>query len=384
MGEAGADVVVVGGGLIGCAIAGELARRGARVMVVERAEPGIGASGVAAGMLAPLAEAPEEGPFSTLAQASFELYPEFVARLQAASGIDVGYRRDGKIELALDEARESELRRAYSRYLEAGHDVEWLDGVAARLLEPELATGVLGGLYISREQQVDIRYLARAAWIAASRDGVRFRLGTPVAGVVLRGEKVRGVRLADGTELETGRVVVAAGSWSAQLAGLPRPLPVIPVRGQIVVLESCPPLLDRTVGTGRCYLVPRRDGRVVVGATMEMAGFDDRVTGAGVHGLLDAALEAVPALADAEVVELRAGLRPGTPDGLPILGADPHASGLFYATGHHRNGILLAPITARLLAEVLTGQEPAIPLSPFAPERFGEARDPAAATSALP
>lgn len=384
MGEAGADVVVVGGGLIGCAIAGELARRGARVMVVERAEPGIGASGVAAGMLAPLAEAPEEGPFSTLAQASFELYPEFVARLQAASGIDVGYRRDGKIELALDEARDNELRRAYSRYLEAGHDVEWLDGVAARLLEPELATGVLGGLYISREQQVDIRYLARAAWIAASRDGVRFRLGTPVAGVVLRGEKVRGVRLADGTELETGRVVVAAGSWSAQLAGLPRPLPVIPVRGQIVVLESCPPLLDRTVGTGRCYLVPRRDGRVVVGATMEMAGFDDRVTGAGVHGLLDAALEAVPALADAEVVELRAGLRPGTPDGLPILGADPHASGLFYATGHHRNGILLAPITARLLAEVLTGQEPAIPLSPFAPERFGEARDPAAATSALP
>lgn len=373
MADAAADVVVIGGGVIGCALAGELARRGVRVTVVERERPGAGASSVAAGMLAPLPESSGLGSFYSLAWASLELYPAFVARLLEATGIDVGYRRDGKLEVALDEAREAALRAAYSRYREGGHEVEWLDGAELRRLEPALAPEVRAGLFISAEHQVDTRYLTRAAWTAAARDGVRFRLGTPAAGIAASRGRVQGVSLATGEELAADRVVVAAGPWSAHLSGLPRPLPVTPVRGQIVVLESSPPLLQRTVGTGGCYLVPRRDGRLVIGSTMENVGFDDRVTGAGVQRLLGAALAGVPSAAGAEVIELRAGLRPGTRDELPILGPDPELAGLFYATGHFRNGILLAPVTAQLLADLLTDAEPGLPLTPFLPDRFAAA-----------
>jgi glycine oxidase len=253
--------------------------------------------------------------------------------------------------------------------------VEWLEGDEARRLEPALSPEVRAGLFSVREHQVDSARLTRAAWLAAARAGVHFHTGEVVGITTARG-RVRGVTLVGGEELVADRVVVAAGCWSAQLTGLPRPLPVAPVRGQIVVLESCPPLLTRMVGTSRCYLVPRSDGRLVIGATMEAAGFESRTTGAGVHRLLGAALAAVPELAEAEVVELRAGLRPGTPDELPILGSDPMLEGLYHATGHFRNGILLAPITALLLAEAITAAETSIPLAPFAPERFAAAERP--------
>jgi glycine oxidase len=339
-------------------------------MVVERERPGAGASGAAAGMLSPLPESPGPGAFLELALASLELYPEFVARLSEATGIDVGYRREGKLEVALDEAGTVALKAALAWRLANGHCVEWLDSAEARRLEPALGPDVRAALLNTHEQQVDNRILTRASWLAAAKAGVRFRVGELAVGLTTAQGRVTGISLASGEVLPAGQVVIAAGCWSAQFAGLPRPLPIAPIRGQIVVLESTPPLLTRVVGASGCYLVPRRDGRLVIGSTMEQAGFNTRATGGGVARLLAAALAVVPACADAEVAELRAGLRPGTPDGLPILGPDPELAGLYYATGHLRNGILLAPITARLLSEAIMTEGSSISLVPFAPERF--------------
>ncbi|MBX6365619.1 MAG: FAD-dependent oxidoreductase, partial [Gemmatimonadetes bacterium] len=207
-------------------------------------------------------------------------------------------------------------------------------------------------------------------WGGGARAGVRFELGAQVAAVESEGARVTGVQLAGGRRLPAGRVVLAAGSWSGEIRGLPRPVPVRPVRGQVVALESVPPLLGRTVATPDIYLVPRRDGRVLLGATVEEAGFRATPTAGGIHRLLAAAIAAAPALADAPVAEIWAGLRPGTPDGLPILGPDPELSGLAYATGHFRNGILLAPITAALLADLLAGEPPAALLEAFGVDRF--------------
>lgn len=373
MGEGVAsDVIVVGGGLIGSAVAGELARRGVKVTVVEEREPGFGASGAAAGMLSPLPESSGPGAFLSLAESSLALYDEFVERLREASGIEIEYRRNGKLEVAFDDEAEASLRQAYEWRRASGHESVWLTGAEARSLEPALGPQVQAGLFNTNDYQVENRQLTRAAWIAAARGGVRFRTGERVAGVEVADGRVTGVTLAGGGRLAAGCVVVAAGCWSGQLRGLPRPLPLTPIRGQIVILESCPPILSRMVSGSRCYLVPRADGRILIGSTAEAAGFAVHATGGGVHRLLAAALTVAPALADAPLVELRAGLRPGTPDGLPILGPDPQVAGLFYSTGHYRNGILLAPITALLLAEAITTGTTSIPLAPFAAERFDE------------
>lgn len=365
-----ADVVVIGGGLIGCAVAGELARRGLQVTVVEEREPGFGASGAAAGMLSPLSESSGPGAFLSLAVSSLALYDEFVAQLREATGIEIEYRRSGKLEVACDDEAEASLRRAYEWRRAGGHESVWLTGAEARSLEPALSSQVQAGLFNANDYQVENQQLTRAAWVAAARVGVRFRTNERVTGVEVAGGKVTGVTLASGGRLAAGCVVVAAGCWSGQLRGLPRPLPLKPIRGQIVVLERCPPPLSRVVTGGRCYIVPRAGGRVLIGATAEDAGFAVQTTGGGVHRLLGAALTLIPELADAAVVELRAGLRPGTPDGLPILGPDPQVSWLFYSTGHYRNGILLAPITARLLAEAITTGTTSTSLAPFAAERF--------------
>lgn len=371
MGEgAVSDVVVIGGGLIGCAVAGELARRGLTVTVVEEREPGLGASGAAAGMLSPLPESSGPGAFLSLAESSLALYDDFVERLREATGIEVEYRRSGKLEVACDDETEASLQRAYEWRKAGGHEPIWLTGAEARSLEPALGARVQAGLFNTNDYQVENQQLTRAAWIAAARAGVRFRTSERVSGVEVGDGRVTGVTLASGGRLAAGCVVVAAGCWSGQLRGLPRTLPLTPIRGQIVVLDRCPPLLSRVVASGQCYLVPRAGGRLLVGATSEEAGFVAHTTGGGVHRLLDAALAVAPALADAAVVELRAGLRPGTPDGLPILGPDPQVAGLFYSTGHYRNGILLAPITALLLAEAITTGTTSTPLTPFAAERF--------------
>ena len=365
------DVLVAGAGIIGCAAALELCRRGLRVEVVEPGTPGMEATWAAGGMLSPLGEAPGAGPFLRLGRASLARYPAWVAGIVEASGAAVEYRRHGKLEVAVDEPAEEALRAALGWRRAEGARVEWLGAEEARRLEPALAPSVRGALLLEEDHAVDNRALARALWAAAAGAGVTFRLGARVHAVERSGERATGVRLADGERLAAGAVVVAAGCWSGAVGGLPGPLPVFPVRGQMVAAGAVPPPIERVVvAPGLAYLVPRAEGRVVVGSTMERTGFHAVPTLAGVGGLMAAAARLVPALAEAALLEAWAGLRPGTPDDLPILGEDPRLPGLFYATGHFRNGILLAPITAALIAAQVTGGEPPLAVEGLGVERF--------------
>ena len=362
-------VAVIGGGVIGSAIAWRLARE-ARVVLLERGRPGSErgeASPAAAGMLAPLKEAEEPGPFMELGLRSMERYPAFVESVEAASGVDVGFWRDGRLDVALDDEAAEGLHRHRELQADAGHESRILGPAEVRELEPAIGPEAVLGLATDYDHQLDPARLSRALWLAAERAGVETRTDTPVAGVVTAGGAVRGVRLESGALVEADAVVVAAGAWSGQIE-LPLRLPVRPVRGQIVVLRTASPVLGRTTWGPHLYLVPRPDGRLVVGSTMEEAGFAPRITAGAVARLLGLAVRVVPVLAEAEVEGFRVGLRPAAEDGLPVIGPDPAVDGLFYATGHFRNGILLAPETAeRIAAMVLDGAsaEPA-----FDPGRF--------------
>ena len=368
------DAVIVGGGVVGCAVARALAARGRRVLVLERGRPCSEASWAAAGMLSPLGEALEPGPFLALALDSMARWPAFAAELEEESGTSVGFRACGKLLLAFDDAGRAALRER-RRWQEAeGFEVAWLEGDGVREVEPAASRAAAAALHLPRDGQVDNRALGEALWRAAEARGCRFALGETVASLVTDGTRTAGVRTAGGTTVEAGAVVVAAGAWSGGLAGLPRPVPVRPVRGQMLALRADRPLLRGVVAAPGAYLIPREDGpastRVLVGATMEEAGFARGTTPDAVAALRDAAVRAVPTLADAEVVETWGGLRPGTPDDLPVLGPDPGIAGLHWATGHFRNGILLAPATGVRVAEGVVGAAGPDAFDGFAPDRF--------------
>jgi glycine oxidase len=363
-------VVVIGGGVIGGATAWRLARRGAAVVLLERGQPGEQASSAAAGMLSPLKEAEEPGPFLDIGLRSLERYPDFVDAIQGVSGLDVGYRRDGRLDVALDEAAADALRTHQRLQAEAGFDSRLLEPAEIRRLEQEITPDAVLALATEHDHQIDNRQLMRALWIAMDREGVEVRTGTGASAVVVDNERVTGVRLVDGSRVDADQVVVAAGAWSGQLE-LPRPLPIRPVRGQVVVVRTVPPVLGRTTWGPMCYLVPRRDGRLLVGSTMEEVGFRPHVTAGAVQRLLGIALRIVPALADAVVEGFQVGLRPASADGLPIIGPDPEVDGLFYATGHFRNGLLLAPETAERVTAMLMDGE--LPEPAFDPARFDPA-----------
>lgn len=353
------DAVIVGGGVIGLSCAWRLAQRGARVAVVERHFPPAGASRVAAGMLAPVGElAFGEPELLKMTLAAAELYPDFVAELEAASGMSTGYRRDGALHVALDRDEAAELRRVHELQRSLGLGAEWLPPRRCRELEPGLTPSFNGGVHAPDEGAVDPRALAAALSRALEAEGAEVIVETEVAGVLREGERVAGVRTAAGEELRATAVVLAAGAWSGQLAWLPEPgrPPVRPVKGQILELRSSDGAspCKRIVASERIYLVPRPDGRLIVGATVEERGFDTAVTGGGVHELLREAYRLLPDVAEMELVEAAAGLRPGTPDNLPLVGPSP-LEGLFWATGHYRNGILLAPLAANVLVELLEG-----------------------------
>lgn len=366
------DVAVIGGGLIGCSIAFELAGRGSSVLVLERGRPAREATWAAGGMLSPLSEGLTPGPFLDLGLASLDLYPGFVDSIREASGLPVEIVESGKLVVAFD-SRGVEA-------LEAGHATSDPDRtVAVRRLtpseilarEPVLNPEVRGGLLFEDEAQVDNRLLGRAAFLAAKAAGARIRTGARVRSIRRTARRADGVELDDGTSIPAGAVVVAAGAWSGGIRGLPRPLPVRPVRGQMLSMEMGPNRLSTIVETPDAYLIPRRGGPLVVGSTMEEAGFQVETTDEAIRGLRKAARTAVPSLEDVPPVERWAGLRPGSPDDLPILGADPELDGLFYATGHFRNGILLAPVTATSLGALITGDEsPPVELEAFRPDRF--------------
>ncbi|HET6771709.1 MAG TPA: glycine oxidase ThiO [Acidimicrobiales bacterium] len=375
-----ADVAVVGAGVIGLASAWRLAQAGVAVVVVDPA-PGSGASGVAAGMLAPVTEARlGEEALLALNHASWARWPAFAAEVEVAGGRPVGYRADGTLMVALDSDDRALLDDLAGRHRAMGLAVEALRGREARALEPGLAPGVRAGLLAADERSVDPAALVEALWAAAEAAGVTV-VTRPVERVVTTpaGDRVTGVALAggDGAVVEAATVLLAAGTWSATVAGVPdhvRP-PVRPIRGQVLTLRQPPgdPLIARTVRGivwgSSIYLVPRDDGRVVIGATVEERGFDTTPTAGGAYELLRNALAIVPGLDDAELVAVRAGLRPGSPDDLPMVGPSG-VEGLVIATGHHRNGILLTPVTAEAVVALVTGGSVPAEVAACDPRRF--------------
>ena len=357
------DVAVLGGGLIGLSVAWRAAARGLDVVLVERGDLGRGASHVAAGMLAPVAEAdPGERELLELGLAAAARWPGFAEELGAAAGRDVGLREQGTLLVARDRDEAEALEREVVLRESFGLAVERLLPSDARRREPALATTVRAAALFGADHAVDPRRVANALQIACARAGVEFRIAAEVTAVV-PGE---GVEVDPGGFVGAAEVVVATGAWSDGLPGVPS-VPVRPVKGQTVRLTG-PPLLERTVRYEGGYLVPRQDGELVLGATMEEQGFDTAMTAGGLYELLRDASEVVPGVLELEVTETLAGLRPGTPDNRPLLG---RFGGVVWATGHHRNGVLLTPVTADLIADLLTGED-RVPAA-FSPARFDRA-----------
>jgi glycine oxidase len=354
------DAIVVGGGAIGLACAWRVAEAGLRVRLLERDRPGAGASGVAAGMLAPVGEATwGEEALLSLALHSHSIWPRFADELAEASGRPLGLIARGALHVALDRDEVEALERRHRLMSSFGLEAEWLGPSACRTIEAGLATGVAGGVSAPHEAALDPRVLVAALRDAAERAGAELCSGEEVEELVVAADAVAGVRTVSGAEHRAETVILAAGAWSgaASLAG-GRALPVRPVKGQILTLRgsSVEPVCERIIVTERVYVVPRDDGRLVIGATVEEAGFDARVTGGGVLELLREAYRALPDVAELELVEATAGLRPGTPDNGPLIGA-VGLGGLVLACGHFRNGILLAPATAEAVAATVTGAE---------------------------
>lgn len=367
-----ADVIVVGGGVIGCATAYYLSKEQARVVVLERGLIGNEASGAAAGMLAPLAEAHGPSPFLDLCLASHGLFPELKDVLKAEVGVDIEYVTSGLLRVALSEADAAELRSQIEWQETTGMGVRLIDGQAARGLEPLLSPRVRAAVYSPLERQVNPTRLVQGFARAAEARGAVIRQETAVAGLVRRGHRVTGVRLANET-LSADSVVLAAGPWTNRLgAALGVPLPVKPVRGQMLALGGGPPPVRHTIWGPKGYLVPKLNGFVFVGATVEDVGYRKRTTARGLASLRRMGNTLVPALSYANHVDAWAAFRPGSPDGLPILGKVPRWEGLWVASGHFRNGILLSPITGQLMARSLLDGKPAEELSPFSPARFQE------------
>lgn len=364
------DAVVIGGGVIGCAIARRAARGGLSVVVLERGACGAEASHAAAGMLSPLAEADRPGPFLDLLLAARSLYAAFAAAMRDETGADIGYSDAGTLFLSLRDEDDAELEHRWAWQRAAGLCVQRLTADETRALEPAVSPAVRFALRFPGDHQVDNRRLGPALATAAERAGAEIRLGAEAVALLRDGDRVTGVALADGTRIHAGAVVIAGGSWAGQIGGLPRPLPVEPVHGQLLAMETAPPLFRHVVDSPRCYLVPRADGRVIAGATSERVGYRKTVTPWGIRRLLDGAVEIAPALDHVPLVETWSGLRPGTPDGLPILGRDPDVPNLLYATGHFRNGILLTPLTGEAIGAMLLGNEPAWDLDAYGIERF--------------
>lgn len=371
------DLLVVGGGAIGLACAREAARRGMRVRVLERERPGAGASGVAAGMLAPVGEATwGEERIVAAALASHARWSRFAEELAAEVGDAEPLVRSGALHAALDRDEGAELRRRFALMRELGLEADWLAGRECRALEPGLSPRVVGGVHAAHEAAVDPAAVVAALARSCERAGVELAAGAEVVEAIVEAGAVRGVRTADGGRHDAGQVLLAAGAWSAAgwLPAQARP-PVRPVKGQILTLRGAPGTLPagRIVVTERVYCVPRADGRFVVGASVEELGFDLRITAGAVLELLREAYRALPDVAELELEHARAGLRPGTPDNAPIVGRGA-LDGLLLATGHFRNGILLAPLTAEAIGELATGGEPPPELALADPARFAADR----------
>lgn len=372
-GVGSADVVVIGGGVIGLAIARALCLRGVRqVTVIERARLGAESSHAAAGMLAPQAEAMSADAFFELACASRDLYPMFASALREETGTDIELERTGTLYLAFTENDEAELEHRYSWQRRANLPIEKLSADEARLLEPSISKGVRCALRFPLDVQVENRRLIAALSNSVEKHGVRLLTETQVKSLITERGRAVGVETSRGA-IHAPVVVVAAGAWTSFLNSSGNALPPVsiePVRGQMLCFETNPRLARHVIYSPRGYLVPRLDGRLLAGSTTEHAGFEKRVTAQGVHAITTHALEIAPGVGNLPLLDSWAGLRPRAEDEWPIMGACAETRGLFYATGHYRNGILLAPLTGELLAEQITTGKQAPLMSAFSPERF--------------
>jgi glycine oxidase len=363
-------VLVIGGGIIGCATAHALAERGCRVTLLERARPGAEASSAAAGLLAPLGPSPEPGPFHRLALESWRLYPSVVARLRELTGVDVEHMTAGTLYPlhSPPEIAEARARRSWPAAGEFG--IEVVEGSDLRGLEPALAKDLSAALLVRGDHWVNNQRLVTAYAVAAAVRGVTVRAGAEVRRILVEGGRVRGV-LVDGETLRADAVLLAAGAWSAPLAAaIGVELPVAPVRGQMLAVSNVPPLITHAIHGDDIYLVPRPSGELLIGATVEHAGFVRAVTPDGLGTLIAAAVALVPEIGGRPVTRSWCGFRPWVPDGQPVLGPHPDVAGLFVATAHHRNGILLAPITAALLSRSIVDGDTPASITPFLPNRF--------------
>ena len=362
---------MIGGGIIGCAAAMELAGRGAAVTLLEAEQTGVRATGASGGMLAPQYEAGAPGPLFELAVLGRAVFPAFARRVEALAEWPVGLRADGMLVANRSAAEEADARAALAWQHAAGLRGEILTPADARRLHAGLAPDVASWLWLPDEAQVDAQRLAVAIGTAASAAGARVRIGQDIAAIESRHGRVSGVRTAAGDVLPADAVVLAAGAWSGRVAGVPHPLPVRPVRGQMLRLQpAAMPGWPLVATHDARYLVPRENGTILLGSTMEDAGFDDATDPAAQVVLAEQGAALVPALADARIVEAWAGLRPITPDRWPIVGPEPELEGLFYATGHGRNGILLGPLTARIVADLVLTGESDVGWEALRPERF--------------
>ena len=370
------QMIVVGAGVIGLAIAWRAAQRGLRPLVLEAGEPGEGATGVAAGMLAPVTEADfGEEALLELNLASARLYPGFVSELEAESGLATGYRRSGALNVAVDRDQAEELARLHELQRALGLEARWLTPRECRTLEPGLSTRAAGGIDAPGDHQVSPRLLTNALQGALERSGGRVRAHGPVASLAVEGGQAAGVVLRSGETVRAPVVVLAAGARAGSVT-VPQgaDIPVRPVKGQILRLagDRARPVCTRIVRTPEVYAVPRADGRLIVGATVEERGFDAAVTAGGLLDLLRAAYEVLPGIAELELLQASTGHRPATPDNEPVIG-EGAVPGLVWATGHWRNGVLLAPVTADAVVSLVVDGELPEALARFAPDRFAPA-----------
>jgi glycine oxidase len=357
-------VLIVGGGIIGCAAAYDLARAGCQVTVFERATPGAEASSAAAGLLAPIDDSTETN-FARLALASWRLYPDVVRDLQERTSIDVEYVTRGTIYPTTAAQR----RRDVGQWADSKEfGVEMLEGEELRRLEPALSPTIRHAIFVKGDHWLNNQRLVLAYAQAAASAGVELRTGCSVSRLVVEGGRARGV-VTDGEQVDGDAVLLAAGAWSGELMAGLGSLRIEPRRGQMIALAHVPARVTHCVH-GEVYLVPRPSGELLIGATVERAGFQRAVTAEGLAGLLQSALELVPALRELPIARTWSGFRPWAPDSLPVLGPWPGVAGLFVATGHFRNGILLAPITARVMTEWITSGQPSIDVKDFLPDRF--------------
>jgi glycine oxidase len=374
------DAIIAGGGLIGSAIALELARNDLRVALFDAQDPGREASWASAGILSPAPENPGMISMVPFGKASLAMYPEFIELVEELSGIQTGYRANGTVEALFSGHVREELNTTVALHRGLGLKAEAISAQEARDLEPDLSEETEAAVLRPDEASVDNRLLASALIEAANRIGVEIHAGKAVEAIWREGSECRGA-VVRGEQISAKHTIVAAGSFSARIAGAQEYAPVRPAKGQMVSLRCDSARIQRVLWSERIYVVPRNDGRILCGATVENAGFDKTVTASGIHANLDAAIELAPILARARVEDTWAGLRPDSPDHLPIIGPTD-VGGLLIATGHFRSGVLLTPITAKLIGEFIAGKTPSVAWEKFSPMRFQAAKETAKVSGA--